>query len=120
MKQWSSRALVYPRLALLPFSRLGALFLLLQIMLEGRYDSSKTFSQNIELTDPIFSYFEILCVVKEVDDPITDEMLAEFVVNSHFKSQAKGVNIDDRSYSESQEDQASASQLIQRFFLKIC
>jgi DNA replication licensing factor MCM2 len=60
------------------------------------------------LTDPIFSCFEILCVVKEVDDPITDEMLAEFVVNSHFKSQAKGVNIDDRSYSESQEDQASA------------
>jgi len=34
MKQWTSRALVYPRLALLPFSRLGALFLLLQIMLE--------------------------------------------------------------------------------------
>jgi DNA replication licensing factor MCM2 len=60
------------------------------------------------LTDPIFSCFEILCVVKELDDPITDEMLAEFVVNSHFKSQAKGVNIDDRSYSESQEDQASA------------
>jgi len=60
------------------------------------------------LTDPIFSCFEILCVVKEVDDPITDEMLAEFVVSSHFKSQAKGVNIDDRPYSESQEDQASA------------
>ena len=42
-----------------------------------RYDSSKTFSQNVELTDPIVSCFEILCVVKDVDDPITDEMLAE-------------------------------------------
>ena len=41
-------------------------------------------------------------------DPIADEMLAEFVVDSHFKSQAKGANIDDRSYGESQEDQASA------------
>ncbi|KAL3609596.1 hypothetical protein D5086_000616 [Populus alba] len=74
----------------------------------GRYDSSKTFSQNVELTDPIVSRFDILCVVKDVVDPIADEMLAEFVVDSHFKSQAKGANIDDRSYGESQEDQASA------------
>ncbi|KAJ6393275.1 hypothetical protein OIU77_022699 [Salix suchowensis] len=74
----------------------------------GRYDSSKTFSQNVELTDPIVSRFDILCVVKDVVDPVADELLAEFVVNSHFKSQAKGANIDDRSYSESQEDQASA------------
>jgi hypothetical protein len=29
-----------------------------------RYDSSKTFSQNVELTDPIVSRFDILCVVK--------------------------------------------------------
>ncbi|KAL9684436.1 hypothetical protein QQ045_021874 [Rhodiola kirilowii] len=30
----------------------------------GRYDSSKTFAQNVELTDPIISQFDILCVVK--------------------------------------------------------
>lgn len=29
-----------------------------------RYDSSKMFSQNVELTDPIISRFDILCVVK--------------------------------------------------------
>lgn len=29
-----------------------------------RYDSSKTFTQNVELTDPIISRFDILCVVK--------------------------------------------------------
>jgi hypothetical protein len=34
MKQWSSRVLVYPRLALLLLSRLGALLLPLQILLE--------------------------------------------------------------------------------------
>lgn len=28
-------------------------------------------------------------------DPVTDEMLAEFVVNSHFKSQPKGGKMDD-------------------------
>lgn len=29
-----------------------------------RYDSSKSFAQNVELTDPILSRFDILCVVK--------------------------------------------------------
>ncbi|EXB86765.1 DNA replication licensing factor mcm2 [Morus notabilis] len=70
----------------------------------GRYDSSKTFSQNVELTDPIVSRFDILCVVKDVVDPVADEMLAKFVVDSHFKSQPKGASIDDKSLSESQDD----------------
>ncbi|XP_043724687.1 DNA replication licensing factor MCM2 [Telopea speciosissima] len=70
----------------------------------GRYDSSKTFSQNVELTDPIVSRFDILCVVKDVVDPVTDEMLAKFVVESHFKSQPKGANMDDKSVSNSIED----------------
>ncbi|KAF8400104.1 hypothetical protein HHK36_015979 [Tetracentron sinense] len=77
---------------------------------EGIYDSSKTFSQNVELTDPIVSRFDVLCVVKDVVDPVIDEMLAKFVVNSHFKSQPKGANIDGKSISNSQEDSpASAS-----------
>ncbi|KHN03280.1 DNA replication licensing factor mcm2 [Glycine soja] len=74
----------------------------------GRYDSSKTFSQNVELTDPIISRFDILCVVKDVVDPVTDEMLATFVVDSHFKSQPKGAKQDDKSFSEFQDIHASA------------
>ncbi|KAL0336565.1 UNVERIFIED_CONTAM: DNA replication licensing factor MCM2 [Sesamum radiatum] len=77
----------------------------------GRYDSSKTFAQNVELTDPIISRFDILCVVKDVVDPVTDEMLAQFVVDSHCKSQPKGANFDDRSMANSQDDvQASTRQ----------
>ncbi|KAL6969175.1 DNA helicase [Sarracenia purpurea var. burkii] len=75
----------------------------------GRYDSSKTLSQNVELTDPIISRFDILCIVKDVVDSVKDEMLAKFVVDSHFKSQAKGANIDDKSTNNSQEEiEASA------------
>ncbi|MBA0786686.1 hypothetical protein Gotri_025231, partial [Gossypium trilobum] len=84
-------------------------FIKLICILACRYDSSKTFSQNVELTDPIISRFDILCVVKDVVDPVTDEMLAKFVVDSHFRSQPKGANLDDNSFSESQEEaQASA------------
>lgn len=36
----------------------------LKYFVVSRYDSSKTFSQNVDLTDPILSRFDILCVVK--------------------------------------------------------
>jgi len=52
----------------------------------GRYDSSKTFSENVELTDPILSRFDCLLVVKDTVDPVLDERLAHFVVGSHIKS----------------------------------
>ncbi|CAI0423316.1 unnamed protein product [Linum tenue] len=64
----------------------------------GRYDSSKTFGQNVELTDPIVSRFDILCVVKDIVDPVADEMLAKF-----------GAAMDDRSMNESQEDNQATS-----------
>eukprot|EP01018_Ginkgo_biloba_P017870 Gb_10893 [translate_table: standard] len=69
----------------------------------GRYDSSKTFAQNVELTDPILSRFDILCVVKDVVDPVRDEMLARFVVDSHSKSQPKGSNLEETPASLSEE-----------------
>ncbi|CAH9129730.1 unnamed protein product [Cuscuta epithymum] len=70
----------------------------------GRYDSSKNFSQNVELTDPIVSRFDVLCVVKDVVDPVTDEMLAMFVVDSHCKSTPKGGNLDDKSNKANSQD----------------
>lgn len=51
----------------------------------GQYDSSKTFSENVELTEPILSRFDILCVVKDIPDPEEDERLAKFVINSHIR-----------------------------------
>jgi DNA replication licensing factor MCM2 len=56
----------------------------------GRYDSSKTFSENVELTDPILSRFDILLVVKDTVDPVLDERLAHFVVGSHVRSHPEG------------------------------
>ncbi|CAI5470447.1 unnamed protein product [Closterium sp. Yama58-4] len=52
----------------------------------GRYDSSKTFGQNVELSEPILSRFDCLLVIKDLVDPVVDEHLARFVVGSHQKS----------------------------------
>lgn len=41
--------------------------------------------------------------MQDIVDPVTDEMLAQFVVDSHYKSQAKGANLD-KSISNSQDE----------------
>ncbi|XP_019514202.1 PREDICTED: LOW QUALITY PROTEIN: DNA replication licensing factor MCM2 [Hipposideros armiger] len=51
----------------------------------GRYDPSLTFSENVDLTEPIISRFDILCVVRDTVDPVQDELLARFVVGSHIR-----------------------------------
>lgn len=53
--------------------------------LGGRYDSSRTFAANVDLTEPILSRFDILCVIRDQADPVDDEHLADFVINSHEK-----------------------------------
>eukprot|EP00873_Tetraselmis_striata_P037381 jgi/Tetstr1/457645/TSEL_044212.t1 len=52
----------------------------------GRYDSSRTFLENVNLEDPVLSRFDCLAVIKDTVDPDSDERLADFVVNSHFCS----------------------------------
>ena len=52
----------------------------------GRYDPSMTFSENVDLTEPILSRFDVLCVVRDTVDPAQDEHLARFVVASHMSS----------------------------------
>ncbi|KAI1799994.1 MCM-domain-containing protein [Daldinia bambusicola] len=52
----------------------------------GRYNSTIPFSANVELTEPILSRFDILCVVRDTVDPTEDERLARFIVGSHSRS----------------------------------
>jgi len=54
--------------------------------IRGRYDSSLSFAQNIELGDPILSRFDVLCVLKDRVDRVADEELATFIVGNHARS----------------------------------
>lgn len=54
--------------------------------MEGRYDPQQTFAQNVGLTDPILSRFDMLCVLRDEADPVQDERLADHVVCSHIRS----------------------------------
>lgn len=54
--------------------------------------------------------------MQDIVDPVTDEMLAKFVVDSHAKSKAKGAHIDDQP-PNSQDDISSASAADPEVFL---
>jgi DNA replication licensing factor MCM2 len=79
----------------------------------GRYDPSKTFSENVQLTDPILQRFDILCVLQDTVDPVRDEDLARFVVASHVRShpdaREDGGAIDDDDHMEQEEEEEEAA-----------
>ncbi|KAG7885211.1 hypothetical protein KL938_001468 [Ogataea parapolymorpha] len=52
----------------------------------GRYNSTLNLLQNVNLTEPILSRFDILCVVRDLVHPEADERLAKFVIDSHMRS----------------------------------
>ncbi|AQZ13633.1 MCM2 (YBL023C) [Zygosaccharomyces parabailii] len=52
----------------------------------GRYNSTLPLAQNVNLTEPILSRFDILCVVRDFVDEEADGRLAAFVVDSHIRS----------------------------------
>ena len=58
----------------------------------GRYNSTIPLAQNVELTEPILSRFDIMCVVRDTVDPAEDERLANFVVKSHGRAHPASIS----------------------------
>jgi DNA replication licensing factor MCM2 len=52
----------------------------------GIYRVDRNFNDNVELTDPILSRFDVLTVIKDQAEPAHDDMLATFVINSHMRN----------------------------------
>jgi DNA replication licensing factor MCM2 len=48
--------------------------------IKGRYDGTVGFGQNVALTEPILSRFDVLCVVRDLVDPVVDEVFHLFLV----------------------------------------
>ena len=51
---------------------------------KGNYDDKMSFKENVELSDPILSRFDVLCVLKDEVNICNDKRLADFIVRSHI------------------------------------
>lgn len=83
--------------------------------IHGRYEPAKTFKQNVDLSDPILSRFDVLCVVKDSVDPIMDESLATFVVKSHVKSHPTNKKLN--SITETTDDNIIPQDLLRKYIM---
>jgi len=52
----------------------------------GVYKPQFNFNDNVDLTDPILSRFDLLSVIRDEVNEEEDDQLATFVINSHMKS----------------------------------
>merc|ERR1711935_545866 len=78
---------------------------------EGRYDPQRTFAQNVNLSDPILSRFDVLCVLKDEADPVKDEQLADHVICSHIRAHPDATS-DDKAIKPRIAQQGSTIQQI--------
>lgn len=54
--------------------------------IRGLYDNQLSFQDNLNLSEPILSRFDVLCVLKDEVDFVYDKLLANFIINSHARS----------------------------------
>merc|ERR1719356_2224100 len=86
---------------------------------EGRYDPTRSFAQNVNLSDPILSRFDVLCVLRDESDPTQDEMLADHVICSHMRSHEEADANDKRTQPRKQQrDVVSADPIDQDLLQK--
>lgn len=87
---------------------------------KGRYDSTKTFSENVDLSDPILSRFDILCVVKDEVDLVHDHSLSTFVINSHIKNHPDGIIVStelEDSFKPKEPPPVISQELLKKYIL---
>jgi DNA replication licensing factor MCM2 len=54
--------------------------------IRGTYDNQLSFQDNLNLSEPILSRFDVLCVLKDEINFAYDKQLANFIINSHARS----------------------------------
>ena len=75
-------------------------------------DCYLNFNDNVDLTDPILSRFDILTVIRDEPQEDLDDALATFVINSHMKNHPSARTIpEDEAEGEQQKQQLAASLL---------
>ncbi|KAG0052553.1 MCM DNA helicase complex subunit [Gryganskiella cystojenkinii] len=86
--------------------------------IRGRYNPAVTFSENVELTEPILSRFDVLCVVKDTVDPTVDERLANFVLNSHLRSHPQySAELDQMNMTEPEDTDIIPQDMLRKYIM---
>lgn len=68
--------------------------------IRGKYNPAISFSQNVNLSDPIISRFDLLCVVKDTIDKNEDVRTANFILESHSGNKPENIRVNGKISQE--------------------
>lgn len=85
--------------------------------IRGRYNSAIPFSQNVELTEPILSRFDVLCVVKDTVEPEQDHLLATNVISSHIRSHPQYDQADDMAQPTEDDPDIIPQDILRKYIM---
>ena len=71
----------------------------------GVYKPQLNFNDNVDLTDPILSRFDILSVIRDEPQEDVDDALATFVINSHIKNHPNSKKLEQDPAAQEAKDQ---------------
>lgn len=57
----------------------------------GRYQPANSFADNVDLSEPILSRFDVTCILRDEANPVIDNLLAEFVLDSHDRAHPRRI-----------------------------
>ncbi|KAE8891812.1 DNA replication licensing factor [Phytophthora fragariae] len=66
----------------------------------GRYDKTKTLKYNVNISAPIMSRFDLFFVILDDGDEVTDQKIAEHIVNIHMPNDLQVEATETGAYSE--------------------
>jgi DNA replication licensing factor MCM2 len=83
----------------------------------GKYNAAVPFSANVELTEPILSRFDVLCVVRDLADPVKDEHLARFVLASHARCHPDATVAEQRRELEATDPDIIPQDILRKYIM---
>jgi len=79
----------------------------------GVYKPNLNFSDNVDLTDPILSRFDLLTVIRDETNEQVDDALATFVLNSHMKSHPRIRHLEKETCTVADEEKLQIYEFLQ-------
>mgnify|MGYP000903858659 CR=1 FL=1 len=79
----------------------------------GVYKPNMNFNDNVDLTDPILSRFDLLSVIRDEPSEEVDDALATFVLNSHMKSHPRIRHLEKETSMVSDEERLQILEFLQ-------
>ena len=82
--------------------------------INGKYNRSYSFKQNVNLSDPIISRFDVVCVLKDERSTLLDKEMGRFILQNHMRAlNTKELKVKEEQELKEEEEDHEPSRIIE-------